>query len=465
MKDNRIDAGIKRAALYIRVSHEDQAKHGVSLDAQRATLLRYAQENDLVVVDVYADEGVTARKRFTTREQFMRMLSDIEQKKIDVVLFIKLDRLTRSVPDYYEIQRIFDKHRVQWVATEERYDTTTANGRLNLNIKLTIAQDESDRTGERIKFTNQNLVREGRVITGKMPRGYQVVDKRPEIDPEQADLVRALFNHFLECRSKAATVKWCIDTYGVYIDAKAMKKLLTCTWYIGEAYGIKGYCPRILDDDTFNRSVELINVRAQRNGYDASGLVYYFTGMVYCGCCGRKMTSYSAKYTPRCKTQEDFFEARQKYTYYRCPAHLDHRCENSKNTRQEVIEQWLLDHIETEAKEHNLAVNKKRKPTPSKKIDTAKINAKLGKLKDLYLNDLITRDSYEKDYRQLTDLLREAEEAELPKTIRPLDITYIAQLLDLYDDLKIENKKAFWSRIIKKIIVDENGNLSVVFSS
>lgn len=71
--------------------------------------------------------------------------------QIDIILFIKPDRWFRNVADYYEPQRILGAHHVQWIATDKNYDTTTSNGRLHLNIKLSIAQEESDRTSERIK--------------------------------------------------------------------------------------------------------------------------------------------------------------------------------------------------------------------------------------------------------------------------------------------------------------------------
>lgn len=80
---NRIeDAGIQRAALYIRVSTEEQAMHGLSLSAQRETLTRYAQENHLRLVGIYADEGITARKKYRNRTQFMRMLKDVQMIKL-----------------------------------------------------------------------------------------------------------------------------------------------------------------------------------------------------------------------------------------------------------------------------------------------------------------------------------------------------------------------------------------------
>ena len=143
---------IIRAALYIRVSTEEQVREGYSVEAQRDNLKRYAKNKGYSVVGVYADEGITARKKYTNRKEFMRLLDDVEAGKIDVILFIKLDRWFRNVGDYYKVQEILERNNVGWTATTENYDTTTANGRLYVNIRLAVAQDESDRTSERIKF-------------------------------------------------------------------------------------------------------------------------------------------------------------------------------------------------------------------------------------------------------------------------------------------------------------------------
>jgi DNA invertase Pin-like site-specific DNA recombinase len=123
----------------------------------------------------------------------MRMLDDVRTGRIDLILFIKLDRWFRNVAEYYEVQRILDEHKVHWIATEEDYDTTTANGRLHLNIKLSIAQDESDRTSERIKFVFESKVKRGEVISGKVPLGYKIENKCMQIDASTAPIVQASF--------------------------------------------------------------------------------------------------------------------------------------------------------------------------------------------------------------------------------------------------------------------------------
>ena len=292
MKFKRLDDSLKRAALYSRVSTEEQALHGVSLDAQRERLTEYAKENNLIVVDHYTDEGISARKKYTGRPEFMRMIADVKAKKIDVILFVKLDRWFRNIADYYEVQAILDENKVQWIATEEEYDTTTANGRLALNIKLAIAQDESDRTSERIKFVFGNMVKEGRVISGNTPLGFKIENKRAVIDEEKAPVVREAFDKYIDCRSMKATARHILDKYNISIDPKSMKHMLTNTWYVGEAYGIKGWCPAIIEEKTFQLVNSILETRGARGEGTRTDRVYLFTGLVFCSACGRRMTTY-----------------------------------------------------------------------------------------------------------------------------------------------------------------------------
>lgn len=452
----RIDSSLKRAALYARVSTEEQAMHGVSLDAQRERLVQYAKENDLTIVGIYVDEGISARKRYTKRAAFMRMLDDIKAKSIDVVLFIKLDRWFRNIADYYEVQAILDRHKVQWIATEEDYDTTTANGRLALNIKLAIAQDEADRTSERIKFVFKNMVKEGRVISGSTPLGYKIEDKHVVIDEETAPLVKEMFEKYIDLRSTKATSRYLLDKYEKSIDVKTIKKMLMNRWYIGEAYDIKDWCPRIIDDETFVLANQILEVRAARYEGTRSDRVYLFTGIVYCGCCGRRMTTYTCS-----NKKKD--GSKQHFIYYRCPAHTMQVCEMPKQINQSKLEDWLYYNIRDLAEAYNLSIAQKNKATPKKQIDTAKIMKKIEKLKDLYLNDLLPKEIYERDYTALSKLLAEAEAANVTEE-KPIDMTIFTDFHEAYKKLNDESKKAFWSRIIHKITVTPEGDYLLEFN-
>lgn len=123
-----------RCALYIRVSSDEQKRNGFSLPEQRHALMQYAKEKGYTIVDLYADEGVSSSKNPQRRHEFQRMLSDVKKGKIDIIVFLKLDRWYRNVGDYYLTQAILDQYGVKWECVVEKYDTTTRTGKLGLNI-------------------------------------------------------------------------------------------------------------------------------------------------------------------------------------------------------------------------------------------------------------------------------------------------------------------------------------------
>ena len=419
--------------------------HGLSLPAQHEALTNYAAENGLKVVEVYADEGISARKKYKNRPAFMRMLEDVKTGQIDLILFIKLDRWFRNVADY-EVQRILDEHNVRWAATMEPYDTTTANGRLHLNIKLSIAQDESDRTSERIKFVFDSKVKRGEVISGKVPLGYRIEDKRLVLDPSTAPIAADLFQHYLSLRSVRALRKYAMDTYGLVYSYTGLRVLLQNTHYIGQAHDQDDFCPPLIDKETFRQTQALIAQRAERNAVRHTDWTYLFTGLVYCAECGNRLSAHTVG---------------GKYIYYRCTRYEKlHLCEHKKRTSELVLEDWLLHNLVSRFAEYNLTLTTRAASASKKTVDEAKIKRKMEKLKDLYLNDLIDRDAYERDYVSLRDELRSAA-AEPIRLPPPVDLKALAQALSAYSDLSKPNKKAFWAKTIGRIIITKEDDFFV----
>lgn len=425
------DSSINRAALYIRVSTEEQAQHGLSLQAQRDTLERYTKDNGLKIVGIYADEGITARKKYRNRTGFMQMLEDVKAGKIDIILFIKLDRWFRNVADYYEIQRILDANNVRWIATEEDYDTTTANGRLHLNIKLSIAQDESDRTSERIKFVFAEKRRRGEVTSGIAPIGYKIEDKKLKIDSTTAPLVKELFSQYIALRSVKALKRWALDTHGFYHTDRGFRLLLQNEKYIGK----DGCCEPLIEESVFKMAQEILRQRSQRN----SGIKreYIFTGLVYCAECGGKLSAYRTS---------------RGNIHYRCTRYPNKMpCPHKKQTNERKIEEWLVKNIVDQIEIYNLKLGREpRRPRP----DTAKIRRKMEMLKDLYINDLIDRDIYERDFLSLRNELN----APIEEEKLPIDVQAVMQSMSAYHKLRIAEKREFWSRTVLKISITNEGD-------
>lgn len=438
---------IKRAALYIRVSTEEQAMHGLSLTAQRETLTRYVEENGLRLVGSYTDEGITARKKFRNRTAFMRMLRDVEADKIDLILFIKLDRWFRNIADYYEVQKILDEHNVRWIATEEDYDTTTANGRLHLNIKLSIAQDESDRTSERIKFVFDSKVKRGEVISGKVPLGYKIEEKRLVVDEEKAAIVRDIFDRYTALRSMRALRQYISEEHGLVYSYGGIRAMLQNQRYIGRAHDQDDFCPAIIDPDVFWQTQRIVEERAQRNARIRTDWVYLFTSLVYCAECGNRLSAHTVA---------------GKYIYYRCTRYDKlHLCEHKKRTSELVLENWLVHNLVSQFAAHNMTLEAKA-VQPRRRIDTAKIKRKMEKLKDLYLNDLIDRESYEQEYISLRDELRAVDE-DVEMLPPPIDIEAVKDALSVYTELSKQGKKEFWSKLLinHKIVITNDDDFSI----
>ena len=438
----RITNGITRAALYTRVSTDEQARHGLSLDAQLETLKQYAKENGLHIAGIYSDEGISARKSYKKRPAVIRLLGDCGAGKIDVILFIKLDRWFRNIADFYEVQSQLDKCGVQWIATEEEYDTTTANGRLHLNIKLSIAQDEADRTSERIRFVFDAKKKRGEAITGSLPVGYKIVDKHLVIDEQAAVRVREACKRYLNTHSIGATARWYSQEYGVPMTAGTIKRMLTNTLYIGEAYGVKDYCPAIIDRETFQRMQEMLFERSPRNS-TVPKRVYLFNGICFCAECGKSMHGNNSR----------------NRNYYRCRRHEEYRdCNAKSRTSEDAIERYLLDNLALSADNYNVELRKKK--SEIKRIDVAKLRKKMDKLKDLYLNDLIDISVYEKEYMSLKQQIEIAEEVN-EREEAEINVTELKDLLKLYHTLSREGQRAFWLRTVRRIEVDAERNITI----
>ncbi len=423
----------KRAALYIRVSSDEQAIHGLSLDSQRKSLIEYANAHSYHIAGLYSDEGVTARKKFRVRPAFVRMLEDVKAGLIDVILFIKLDRWFRNVSDYYEVQRVLDRHNVEWVATEEKYDTTTANGRLNLNIRLAIAQDESDRTSERIKFVFRDKIARGEVVSGNAPLGYRIEGKKLVPEPEEAKLIRGLFNFYLDCRSVRQTRKYVLEHYDKALSVSGIRLILTNERYIGRSHGRDGFCVPIIAPEAFSRTQKLITQRGQRNA--SLGRVYLFSGLVFCSECGGAMSGHTI---------------RAEYTYYRCNKYARSReCPHRRQENEQNLESWLLENLNSRLNGYTPCVTvlpQCRKPNPDSE---KQLRSRMAKLKDLYLDDLIDRDEYAHDYEVLRKKLESPPDAAPPSI--PAGSPYNRSFAEAYMSLDRTHRKAFWSYLIDKI--------------
>ena len=429
-----------RVALYCRVSTEEQARHGLSLGEQMDSLREYAATQGHVVVGEYVDPGISARKRYAQRPGLLRLLDDAKAGKFDLVLFLKLDRWVRSVRDYYQVQDILDAAGVTWQATKEDYETVTASGRLKVNIMLSVAQDEADRTSERVKFIIEGRKKKGLRYNSRAPLGLKVVDGRLQKDEDTWDIALQMFETYVATRSAVSARNYIMEAghpRAYNVVRRALKN---------ESY--KDFIPK----DLWETAQKLLSSRSQRNAF-RTDRTYLFSGLIRCGECGKIMSA--------CRQVREKYGYTYTYIYYRCnsPYFEKEKCTHSKRIREDAIERYLLDNLSDLLDYYNFRVTQQAKKR--KGPDKAQIKRKMDKLKDLYLSDLIDKETYAADYNALRSSLIEIEQEE---KVVPLDTTAVRSAMTMYDDLTLAGKKAFWTRILDRIEVGHNGEISVFFS-
>ena len=416
-----------RVALYARVSTEDQYLHGLSIEAQLAALRDWAK--DKTVVDEYVDAGISAKTPIKKRPELQRLLRDVSIGKIDVVAFTKLDRWTRNVREYYKAQDVLDANNVAWKAIHEDYETQTASGKLKVHIMLAVAQDEAERTGERVKAVFEEKRKKGLIVNGRVPPGFDY--NNGHIEPnDDAPKIKALFDYYAATRSLHTAAYEAKQIIGRGYSIGGIKKLLENEKYRGA----------IVPPEKFDAVQHILSTRATRRV--RTDRVYLFTGIVKCPVCGSKLTV-------RCREYKG-----TDYIYYRCDRHdKGRRCGYNGSVKERELESYLLARILPMIAEYNLTiVQKKKKP-----VDIPSLQRKIDKLTDLYIDDIISKEEYEKRSSPIRDAIKMAQTED-----KPIDTSEIVSALDVYPSLSKVAQKAFWSVLVRSVTPQDDG-FNVVF--
>ncbi|MFR1777163.1 MAG: recombinase family protein [Clostridia bacterium] len=451
---------MKTVACYCRVSTEEQVKYGFSIQAQKDALTKYCKENDYKY-DVYIDEGISAssmKKRKALQEMLEKSVA------YDMILFTKLDRLSRNVLDANNINKILqDNHCTMKAIDEDDVDTSTADGMFMFNLKVSLAQREIGKTSERIRFVFKNKREKGEVTSGTTKYGYKIKDKKFVIDPKEAENIINLYKYFISVNGDAKLIYSYFIKHFPNKGKDALYNYLRETAYIGKyklyrknEY-IDNYIPSIMDNELFNQVQNLLKKREKKISHS-----YYpsiFSGLIYCNICNGRMS------------KKVDYRTKNKMIRYVCDRasrfkinSLEHKCNNSTMIREAEIEKYLLNNFKTLAIDFvgkNKVIKKQKSNVDEKK---RKIKLKIQRLKDLYLDDLISKEDYKKDYIKYN---KELEDLKQPEIIQK-DYSYLENLLnqnifEIYSTFNIEEKRKIWLKIIDKIYVKDGKIKEVTF--
>lgn len=449
---------VLNVACLVRVSHEEQVKYGYSLDAQKETLQNWIKNNGHICAGWYVDEGVSARKKVKNRPALQRLLGDVQKGGIDLIIFTKLDRYFRSVAEYHDTQRILELHNTHWKATEEDYDTTTTDGRFKINIMLSIAEQEADRTSDRIKFINVHKIKKRQAVTGKVAYGYKTAPdkegiKRVVLREDRVEHVREIYDYFLKYNSISGTTAHMNLEKGVKIDYSTVSRILKNPFYTGYFRGVDDYCPAIISRETFNRAQEILKTRNIK--HRKTNRVYIFSGLLRCPTCGFKLTGSFTKIKK---------STGQECLFYRCARWArDKSCTYNHAIAERKVEKALLNRVRPELEKY-IAEIEIDTPAPVPVIDRAEITAEMERLNYMFRKNRMSVDEYEKEYNALEKKLETAEAVE-PEAVNVETLREFlnSDIWDIYGTLSREDKRAAWRQIIDKVTINPDGDHTVDF--
>ena len=186
----------KLCGIYMRVSTEDQAREGFSLPEQKEQLEAYCKFNGYRIVEYYTDAGISA-KTGNHRPEYDRMLEDGKQGKINMIIALKLDRITRSTRDWETLMDYLEKYNINIAFVNDDINTTTANGKMVSRIMMSVSQNEIERTSERTIIGLEGVIKQGH-IPARAPLGYKHIDKKLVPDPITKDIIIRIYNLYFE---------------------------------------------------------------------------------------------------------------------------------------------------------------------------------------------------------------------------------------------------------------------------
>ena len=451
---------MKYVACYCRVSTEEQKKFGFSIQAQKDALEKYCKENNYKY-EFYIDEGISASS-MKKRKALNEMLSKCNV--FDMILFTKLDRLSRNVLDANNINKLLIDNKCTMKAIDEDdIDTSTADGTFIFNLKVSLAQREIGKTSERIRFVFQNKREKGEVTSGTKKYGYNIVNRKFEINPSEAENIVNLYRYFVDVNGN---MKKTYEYFIQHFEGKgydALANYLSDTAYIGkyklyrkDIY-LENYIPAIVDLELWNT---VQNLKTKKTIIKKNDIDDIFSGLVYCNCCKCRLCK---KVDNRTKNRLVRYVCDNSYRYK--PGTQTKKCANSNIVREDYIEKYLLKNILLELEKFKIKSEIEEKTIVNNNPQKIKsIENKILKLKDLYLDDLIDKETYKKDYEKYSKELSELRTVKIIKKSRDLsnlEKIFNSDYLNIYNKLSISNKKKFWLSAIDKIYV-ENGEIKEV---
>jgi len=460
---------MKRAALYIRVSTQEQAQEGYSVGEQKERLIAYCKAHDWLIADIYVDGGYSGSN--LNRPGMQKLMGETD--RFDVVLVYKLDRLSRSQRDtLYLIEETFLPHQVDFVSMQESFDTATPFGKAMIGLLAVFAQLEREQIKERTRMGRIARAKAGlHHGGGYIPIGYDYQDGHLVVNVYEAEQVRKIYEWYLAGASLKAITDRLNDEgytnrYGSYSSWSSVRNILgnktyTGTLHFGEVI-VEHAHEAIVTEEQFEAAQRIQRQRQEIYGTNAFKSKHLLTGMLFCGHCGGRY----------------YWRNSGKYSYYACYSRTkqmpkmvkDPNCTNRNWKAKElepIIEGKVRKILASPEMAAEIAATKRPKPVAQgKNADIEKrirdIDKQIGKLMELYQRDDIPPqllgDSINKLYNEKTALEESLAPVVPEQEAMPFDLAEellrnAAQIWDFADE---SQKRRILQSLISRITLTDD---------
>ena len=421
----------------IGVSTENQAKEGFSLPEQKERLEALCKFKGYKIYDYYTDAGISA-KTGNHRPEFDRLIEDAKNKKINTIIALKLDRLSRSIYDWENLLKTSEKYGFDLVCANDDINTTTANGKMVTRIMMSLSQNEIERTSERTKDGMAGAIKKGH-IPAVCPIGYKRVDKKLVPDPLTKDIVIRIFNLYFEGNSYSTIAN-------IFNKEKVLDKTDWRDVRILKILSNEIYKGDYVSGKTLNKPVYYENVvepivskelgencQAQKKKNQKNYMrtqTYIFLQKLRCPKCGRILAGGAPH-----KIKADKW-----YFYYRCED-----CKN--NIKEETIEKSVKKLL-SDILEYDNVVNEFFLPVLKSKLDNPKqelekelksLNNKKDRIRKAYIDSIFTEEEYKNELELIENQIKDIN-SKLIENLQAEQLNFTTEDILLKRDMDFINK-------------------------
>jgi len=477
-----------RVAAYVRVSTDEQADKGNSLLEQRERLEAYCKAMGWNKPVFFEDDGYSAKDM--RRPNAQKMIDRVSNNEFDIVLTSKLDRMSRNLLDMLQFVKLLEDHNCSYVSSSEGFDTSTAVGRMVLQLLAAFAEFERERTRERVKDNMMSLARNTDKVITLPCYGYDIVEGKYAINDQEAQFIQLMFElaeqgHGPRMIAKILNDRGATTKRGKPWDQVNVKRLIhTETIYGTVVYNKRqnkngklvirdksewivkeGNHPAIISAEKRNRVLEILEGRKRARKH-ADSETYLLTGLVKCAHCGRNMKGNTARYKRQGKTYDYFRYVCASYVNgYGCKYHAVHRddLENEIMSQIERVARTSTGKLELDIAHTSVVADE----IEDIKSQLAKIDKRMQKQIDAYTNDLISdgdlKIASEKAEKERAELRSKLEKAQSQK----VDVDGIKQNVErLMGEITGEDRvkaKAAIRQLIERIDISNGETGDIVW--